>query len=96
METYEDGSIKYDTEIIVCECDYTDHNMIYTKFDDSETGKEVYFEFCLNPDNRFFRRLKLAFRYLFKRERTGNYGEIIITKNNMKGFEDIVNFLKED
>lgn len=43
METYEDGSIKYDAEIIVCDCNHTDHNMIYTKFDDSETGKEVYF-----------------------------------------------------
>lgn len=96
MKTYSDGSIKHDSEVIVCECNDTNHNIIYTKFEDSKTGKEVYFDFCLNPDHRFFKRLKLAFRYLFRRERTGVYGEMIITKNNVKGFKDIVDFLNED
>lgn len=94
MNRYPDGTIKYDPELILCDCGHSDHSIIYHKWDDKEYGREVYLEFCMNVNHKFLERLKIAFRYLFKKERYGSHGEINISSENIKGFKDIVNFLE--
>ena len=94
MNKYPDGTIKYDPELILCNCGHSDHSIIYHKWDDPKYGREVYLEFCMNPDHRFLTRFKIAFRYLFKKERYGSHGEINISSENIKGFKDIVDFIE--
>ena len=89
----------YEPGVIVCECASTDHSLIYQKWEEhfgDESVREVFLSFCLDPDRNFWKRLKNAYKYLFKKERMGTHGEIILTKRNISGFEDIIEFLKEE
>ena len=89
----------YEPGVIVCDCDDSDHSLIYQKWEEDHDGrkiKEVFLSFCLEPNRTFWKRLKNAYKYLFKKERMGTHGEIILTKRNISGFEDIVEFLKEE
>ncbi|WP_286846608.1 hypothetical protein [Proteiniphilum sp. UBA5463] len=95
------GCPEYEHGLIICECNDVDHCIIYKKDVSQWDGTEirenhVYMNVSLASRNNFFERLKLAFQYLFKKERYGGmYGEIIISKDNISGLEDIVNFIND-
>jgi len=96
----EDGSVDYEQGVIVCDCNDFDHSIIYWKMEfptHSVPGvmeREVYLGVSLSSNNNFWNRLKLAWRYLFKKKTCGGmYGEICISKENLSGLEDIVNFV---
>lgn len=86
----------YEPGVIVCDCHSTDHSLIYQKWEEPFGDREVFLSFCLEPNRNFWIRLKNAYKYLFKKERMGTHGEIILTKRNISGFEDIIEFLKEE
>lgn len=95
---YPDETPMYEPGVIVCSCHDANHSIIYKKWEDLtpiET-REVYLSFCMDPDRRFWARVKNAFRYIFRKERFGTHGEMIIDKTNISGLEDIVNFIKEE
>lgn len=95
VSLYKDGSRQFEPGVIVCACHDSDHSMIYQKSEDLtpiET-REVYLSFCMDPDRKFWARVKNAFRYIFKKERFGTHGEIILNDINISGLEDIVNFI---
>lgn len=96
-----DGSVEYEHGLIVCDCNDFDHSIIYWKHEypnynlPDSMEREVYLGVSLHSHNNFWERLKLAFKYLFKKEQ-GMYGEIIISKDNLSGLEDIVDFINEN
>lgn len=97
-----DGSVDYEQGVIVCACNDFDHSIIYWKQEHPHpvlsdvTEREVYLGVSLKSGYNFWERLKYAYKYLFKKERYGMYGEILVDKENISGFEDIVNFINED
>lgn len=97
-----DGSAEYEQGIIICSCNDFDHSIIYWKNEwpthsvPEVMDKCVYLGVSLHHHNNFWERLKLAWGYLWKKEKYGSmYGEIIIDQDNVSGLEDIVNFIKE-
>lgn len=99
---YENGSVEYEQGVIVCDCNNFNHSIIYWKqefpirAEPEVMDRSVYLGISLYSHNNFWQRLKTAFRYIFKREiRGGMYGEICISKDNVSGLEDIVNFINE-
>ena len=72
VSKFED-SADYEPGVIVCECASTDHSLIYQKWEEyfgDKNVREVFLSFCLEPDRNFWKRLKNAYKYLFKKERT--------------------------
>ena len=65
-------------DVFICACGSDEHQAIFRYFEDIHTGqavdagdyeyidKELYVNFHLHQTNNFFRRLVLAFKYLFK------------------------------
>lgn len=101
---YSDGTAEYEQGIIVCNCNDHNHSIIYWKQENflnvNNIEKEVYLGVSLMSRNTFWERLKLAFRYLFRRSKSGKpenmYTEFIISKDNVSGLEDIVNFINDE
>ena len=97
IKTFPNGVEKYEAGILICECSDPDHSLIYQKWDEEDkTKREVFLRYCLDPDRSFWRRLTAFWRYVIRKERYGTHGEIILTKRNISGFEDIIEFLKEE
>ena len=99
--TFPNGTPKYEAGVIICDCGNSDHSLIYRKWKadkewDPSDKDEVFLSFCLNTNRSLWRRIKTAWKYLFKKDVRGSHGEIIINKDNVSGLEDIVNFLKEN
>jgi hypothetical protein len=98
----EDGSAEYDQGVIVCDCNYFDHSIIYWKqeyplrSEPDVMEREVYLGVSLCSYDNFWTRLKSAFKYLFKKERFGMYGEILISRDNISGLKDIVDFINNE
>lgn len=97
ISEYPDETPKYEPGVIVCSCHDANHSIIYQKWEDSRQilPKEVYLSFCMDPNRSFWKRVINSFRYIFRKERFGTHGEMIIDKTNISGLEDIVNFIKE-
>ena len=102
MRYYENGSVDYEQGVIVCDCNDFNHSIIYWKQESpiraepEVMDRSVYLGISLCSYNNFWQRLKIAVKYIFKKEvRGGMYGEICISKDNVSGLEDIVNFINE-
>lgn len=79
---------------IICSCHDVKHIMIYEK-DIRHNEKYVYLSIHLNKIP-FYKRILYAIKYIFGHQSSlGAFDEIIIDKDNIDGFEDIVKYIKE-
>ena len=104
METKEvgkwkDGCSEFEPGIIVCACYFHDHAIIYNKFEDIEKNgektRQVYLDYHFLPCDGFFKRVKKALKFIFKKKDIELFNELIVNEKNISGFEDIVNFIKQ-
>jgi len=76
-------------EILVCECSSLEH-MVVIRYDD----EDVYLGVHLTKRS-FLDRLKYGIKYIFGYQSTyGAFEEVILHKDHLEGFENIVKELK--
>lgn len=81
-------------KVIVCACHDVNHSMIY-ETDVIDGEKQVYLSIHLNKIP-FHKRIVYAIKYIFGHQSSfGAFDEIIINKNNIQGFEDIVKYINK-
>jgi len=79
---------------IVCSCNDINYSMLY-ETDVLGNEKFVFLYIHLNKIP-FHKRLIYAIKYIFGYQSSfGAFDEIIIDKDNIQGFENIVKFIKE-
>jgi hypothetical protein len=86
-------------EIIICECNSTNHQYIflYSEYEDrnGKVDKEVYIHTHLNS-YPFWSRIKIGIRYIFGyKSNYGDFDEFIINPDDVYKFEKVVEFLKK-
>lgn len=68
-------------ELFICECHNTEHQLIFSYFDDEDD--EVYVSVHLIPEYRIWRRIINAIKYIFgHRSRYGHFDEFIFQKKD--------------
>ena len=99
VSKFNDGSLEFEPGIIVCACHDHSHSIIYNKFEDinknGEKTREVYLDYHFLPCDGFFKRVKKALKFIFKKNDIELFDELIINEKNVSGLEDIVNFIKQ-
>ena len=87
-------------ELLVCSCCDPSHNIIINKtidyLPDNQEERSAFLSIHLEVNRSIWKRLKMAFDVLFKKDITNHeaYAEICITENNIKPLENLVNFIK--
>ena len=80
---------------IVCNCHDINHVMVY-ETDIINGEKFVYLSIHLNKIP-FYKRIIYAIKYIFGHQSSlGAFDEIIISKDNIQGFDDIVKFINDN
>ena len=96
---WKNGGSEFEPGIIVCACYSHDHAIIYNKFEDinnrGEKTRQVYLDYHFLPCDGFFRRVRKALSFVFKKKDIELFDEFIINEKNISGFEDIVKFMKQ-
>lgn len=78
-------------EIILCQCGNTEHQIIFTAFEDEP---EVYMSVHLNK-LPLLKRIVCAIKYIFGyKSKYGDFDEVIIGKDEIHKFEKILEFMK--
>ena len=86
-------------KLITCECEALNHILVLTPFKEDREFKTLFVEMYLKPIYGFRRRLRLAFRYLFKLENKfeSHFEEVVLSKEKVEEFRDFLNdFLNEE
>lgn len=84
------------TSIIICECKSSEHQIIIHKDDDFENNhKLIYLSPHLYTYKNFFKRVIVAFKYIFGyKSKYGAWDSIIVSKENYQPLKDAVEFLE--
>ena len=83
-------------ELIICECNSTDHQLIFLPFEDKEHGNEVYVHVHLTTQS-FWKRLRHGIKYIFGyKSRFGDFDEILLTKRHGKQLMNVARFLDRE
>lgn len=90
----------FDRELFVCDCQDIEHQFVVEYMDDPEWNR-VCIEVKLNRNLPFWRRLVVAFKYLFKRRpsRFGDFDEIILQQSDAERLQKVVDavfYLKKE
>ena len=90
----------FERELFVCDCEDIDHQFVVDYIDDPDWNR-VCIDVKLNRNLPFWKRIGVAFRYLFARKpsRFGDFDEIILKRSDAKRLQkvvDAVSFLKEE
>lgn len=81
-------------ELFVCECNNTEHQLIFSHFEDDEARK-VYVSVHLTPEWNIWKRIKMAIKYIFGYKcRYGHFDEFIFNPNDAERLQKVVDFLK--
>lgn len=81
------------TDIIICDCKSTEHQIVIN-FDDTDNLKMVYLHIHLANHKNFFKRLLIGIKYVFGyKSKYGQWDEFIITKDNYSKLKNITNFI---
>lgn len=86
------------TEILICECHSTEHQMIFSYDQEvsNEWPAEVYAHVHLITHRNIFKRILYAVKYVFGYKcRYGAWDEFIFNKEDVKKLEDLVEYLKK-
>ena len=84
------------TEIILCDCNSTEHQMIIYYDKDDEFGEEeVYVHLHLINNRGFWNRLKYGIKYIFGyKSKFGAWDEMVLKPSDADKFQTMVDFLK--
>ena len=89
--------MKDDKDIIICQCNSTDHQIIFLYSDDEINGERYpicYAHIHLNK-LPFWKRLKYSIKYIFGYQyRYGAFDEFIFTPDDADKLQKLVNYLK--
>lgn len=83
-------------QLFVCSCGDVSHQFVATYDNDDPDWDKVYLEVKLNRNLPWYKRLCVAFRYLFLRtpSRFGDYDEVILDKSHIPALEKLIDALK--
>lgn len=82
----------FDKQLILCECNSTDHQLILVKFLEDEDDL-VYVNVHLTTNRNFFQRLWYGLKYAFGyRSRYGDWDEFIFDRAKMT---ELTDFMKQ-
>lgn len=91
-----DENIKMDHELFICQCNNTEHQLIFSHFEDDE-DREVYVSVHLTPEYSIWKRIWMAIKYIFGYKcRYGHFDEFIFKKSDADKLQKVVNFLKSE
>jgi hypothetical protein len=85
------GGIEYAPEIVVCDCQQNEHQIVVRKYIDSG-AKSVGLSFHLCTSQGLWARVVSAFRYIFKLQ-SETWDEVVITKENYLPIKNAIRFL---
>lgn len=81
-------------EILICKCHSPEHQIIFRRIDDDD-DKEVYMEILLNPEWKWWKRVREAVKYIFGHKSDyGMFDEVILKREDADKLQNIVNYLK--
>ena len=81
-------------ELFICQCNNTEHQLIFSYFSDDE-DKDVFVSVHLLPEYNIWKRIKMAIKYIFGyRCRYGHFDEFIFKKEDVDKLQTVVNYLK--
>jgi hypothetical protein len=87
------------TEILICDCHSSEHQMIVYYSDDEIAGSKIpmcYVHVHLNK-RPFLSRLIYAFKYVLgKQSRFGAFDEFIFNSNDAEKVQSIANYLRNE
>lgn len=90
--------MSYNKEILICECNSTEHQMVFLYSDDEINGMKypmVYIHVHLNK-RPFWQRLVYGLKYIFGHQsRYGAFDEFILNPDDSKKLKDVVKYLKD-
>lgn len=86
-----------DNELLVCTCGDVSHQLVVTKWEDSDDGsRELFVGVHLNKVP-WWARLANAINYIFGKESIyGDFEEVILTKEHLPQLKKIVEFLENE
>jgi hypothetical protein len=87
------------SEILVCECHSVEHQILFTYNEEisNDWPPEVYMQVYLNSYHTIWRRVVIAFKYIFgHKSRYGAWDEFIFNKEDVHKLEGLVKYLKKD
>lgn len=87
--------IKTKKELILCECNSLEHQMIFIWFEDDD-HKEVYLQVHLVNHDSFLKRLWTGIKYIFGyKSQYGAFDEIILSPDHIEGLKGVIKKLEE-
>lgn len=82
-------------ELFICRCDSTEHQLIFSYFDDDLNERFVYCNVNLIPEQNIWKRIKNGIKYIFGyKSKYGQFDEFIFKKEDVHKLEEIVKYLK--
>lgn len=82
-------------ELFICECHNTEHQLIFSYFDDEDD--KVYVSVHLIPECRIWKRIINAIKYIFGyRSRYGHFDEFIFQKKDAHKLVKIAKYLDKN
>lgn len=91
-----DNNVKMEHELFVCQCNNTEHQLIFSYFPDDE-DREVYVSVHLTPEYSIWRRIWMAIKYIFGyRSCYEHFDEFIFKHSDADKLQKVVNFLKSE
>ena len=82
------------TDLLICECKSAEHQLLIRYFED-DLGSDVYLEPHLVTHNNFFKRIVVAFKYIFGfKSKYGTWDEMVVNKYNYQPLKNIIEFIE--
>ena len=80
-------------QVIDCACSSDEHIILFSKNEDEDGYKCVYLSYHLQNDY-WYKRIWKGIKYIFGfKSKYGDFGEVIIDKDNIDKFKEIVKFI---
>ena len=87
---------KIEHELFICQCDNTEHQLIFSHFVDDE-DHDVYVSVHLTPEYSIWKRIWMAIKYIFGYKCCyGHFDEFIFNPKDADKLQKVVNFLKSE
>lgn len=86
--------IKIEHELFICQCNNTEHQLIFSYFPDDH---DVFVSVHLTPELNIWKRIWIAIKYIFGYKCCyGHFDEFIFKKSDAGKLQKVVNFLKSE
>lgn len=83
-----------ENELILCECNNLEHQLVFSYFPDDEDYKYIYVSVNLIPERNIFKRIWCAIKYIFGyKSKYGPFDEFIIGQRDSHKLVKILKYL---